>query len=375
MKMASTGIPNDMPVKRSYASLNDRPPPTKIRRVATVVDVQGREWFANGQIDPGTPRGTEVVGRTGQCGLNDVDNSFDDSGSSCSSGSDSCSSDLDENDIENVWKRVFSQTDSVTTTSSGPTRAPTAPIPRQNSCPLREATMAITQQRQARIQRTNFMSASTPAFRTIQQIVKTSCPGFLSSAKPSTTKSTTIDDMLKPDEFLRERMLKDGITVKTVSSDELHDFFHPVTEATVEGYDLDLVTKVKQEDVDGLRELMKKGRNMQCSNQFGESIVHMACRRKSLSVLEFLFREANVSCKLCCDSGRTPLHDACWTSVPDFGVIQLLLERCPDLLYITDNRGFTPMNYVRHTNWGSWCDFLGGYDIEKLTAKELWVGK
>ena len=68
--------------------------------------------------------------------------------------------------------------------------------------------------------------------------------------------------------------------------------------------------------------------------------------------------EANVNIRVCCDSGRTPLHDACWTSKPDFSIVRLLLKECPDFLRIKDKRGFSPLAYVPHGQWGEWGDFL-----------------
>jgi ankyrin repeat protein len=110
---------------------------------------------------------------------------------------------------------------------------------------------------------------------------------------------------------------------------------------------------------------------MQCGNKFGETIIHAAARRHSAEVAKFLLDECNVCPRVCCDSGRTPLHDACWTVNPNFDVVTLLLDKCPDLLYITDKRGFTPMQYIRQELWGQWCHYLDQRGAEKLQAKEL----
>ena len=394
---ATTTISNksssNMSLKRGMPGLPEGGggPIVKLRRVATAVNVGSPEWFANGQVTScpsprpptlsiQTPSSTTVVvPRVAKSNPLVVREDEDESDSDYSSSSYSSCDDVDgddENDIESVWQSAFSQSDSVGSTAT--------------------LTLAQGAQRQRmaqhhllNLQRANYSSASTPVLsgsRQLQQKVTLVHPrssrfrSLLIQQPPSETaipKEAEVvappSDSPKPDEYLRKRLVDDGYVVQTFSSTEVAGFFHPLTEATVEGYDLDLVTKVRQEDVNGLRDLMKSGRTMQCSNQFGESIVHMACRRESRTVLEFLLVEAKVSCKLVCDSGRTPLHDACWTSIPNFAVIRMLLERCPDLLYITDKRGFTPMNYVRHSNWKSWCDFLGAYDTEKLAAKELWT--
>ena len=55
---------------------------------------------------------------------------------------------------------------------------------------------------------------------------------------------------------------------------------------------------------------------------------------------------------------RTPLHDACWTSKPCFELIELLITRMSDLLYVSDARGYYPLDYVRKENWDLWISFL-----------------
>merc|ERR1712154_754735 len=89
-----------------------------------------------------------------------------------------------------------------------------------------------------------------------------------------------------------------------------------------------------------------------------ESVVHTACRRGAAEVLRFFMDEAGVSVRVKCDCGRTPLHDACWTHRPNFELIKMLITECPDLLIITDNRNFTPLQYVRQEQYPEWRAFL-----------------
>ena len=74
-------------------------------------------------------------------------------------------------------------------------------------------------------------------------------------------------------------------------------------------------------------------------------------------MVRFLLDEG-VSVRLRDDYGRTPLHDALWTQEPEFDLVELLVRVCPDLLLITDKRGFTPLSYVRRDHWIPWCQFL-----------------
>ena len=69
--------------------------------------------------------------------------------------------------------------------------------------------------------------------------------------------------------------------------------------------------------------------------------------------------ECQSSVQVTDDFGRTPLHDACWTSEPNFDSIRLLLDQDPWLLCIMDCRGSTPLGYVRKAHWAVWIGFLG----------------
>lgn len=176
---------------------------------------------------------------------------------------------------------------------------------------------------------------------------------------------------MKPDDFLRYLLKANGKQFQSFQALSLLEFFQPVTQESIDSYDLEIIKAVREEDIDTLRRLHSQGRSLQCANRFGESIVHIACRRGSFRVLKFLVEQAGVSCRVCCDFGRTSLHDACWTSTPNFKLIGFLLDLCPDLLYLTDKRGSTPLSYVRQQNYHEWCSFLAARGIDSLLPREL----
>jgi Ankyrin repeats (3 copies) len=173
---------------------------------------------------------------------------------------------------------------------------------------------------------------------------------------------------MKPDDYLRKIV---STNFKLFPAKSLSHFFTDITDKSVSGYDRKLFTALRGEDITSLRVMMKEGHPMQCGNKFGETVVHLACRRNSDVVLNFLMDEAKVSIRVICDSGRTPLHDACWTSKPNWEIITKLLDECPDLLYITDNRGFTPLAYVPHAQWMTWCSYLERRGASSLQRKQL----
>ena len=96
---------------------------------------------------------------------------------------------------------------------------------------------------------------------------------------------------------------------------------------------------------------------MSACNKFGESILHLACKRASFETVRFLLSHgADLSVRD--DYGRTPMHDACWRPEPDFALVSLLLTLSPSLLMRCDKWGFTPLMYITQEQWTPWCSFL-----------------
>ena len=107
-----------------------------------------------------------------------------------------------------------------------------------------------------------------------------------------------------------------------------------------------------------LRVFLKQGRPLKCSNQFGESLLHLACRKGLVSVVKFLLVDAGVPANVRDDMGRSPLHDAFWTPTPNFELVDVILQQCPDLLLICDKRGHPPLAYTRKDHWNVWNQYL-----------------
>jgi len=161
-----------------------------------------------------------------------------------------------------------------------------------------------------------------------------------------------------PEQLVKEIFHSNGCDSTVHSALELNDFFLDPTEEQIASYDTELTLAVRSGNVAALREMHAQGRPMQCCNRFGESILHMACRKGLLDVVIFLLEEGDVSMRVRDDFGRTPLHDACWTRNPEFELVRLLAEREPTMLLMKDKRGSTPMGYVRRDHWDQWCQFL-----------------
>lgn len=85
----------------------------------------------------------------------------------------------------------------------------------------------------------------------------------------------------------------------------------------------------------------------------------MACRRGDVEVVRVLVKEFQVRVDVRDDYGRTPLHDACWTTTPNFEVMDILIDAVdPMLLLAEDVRGHTPFDYARREHWELWLRFL-----------------
>lgn len=154
-----------------------------------------------------------------------------------------------------------------------------------------------------------------------------------------------------------DKSLKSSLTIPGSSLSK--DYFHQHTPKEIAAYEQSgIISAIKKEDITGLKALLEDGHPIQCSNKFGESIVHMTCRHGSIPVLLFLLEVAKVSLRVIDDMGRTPYHDACWSSEPRLEMMKILLKADPFLMRISDKRGHIALDYVHKDHWGIWCQFL-----------------
>lgn len=162
-----------------------------------------------------------------------------------------------------------------------------------------------------------------------------------------------------PDTYLIQLVqAQSGKTLKVKAALELENVFPDITDAQVAAYSTQVVAACRNNEVETLKSLWKAGHSMECCNRFGESLLHMACRRGFLEVVQFLLEEVGLAVCIRDDCGRTPLHDACWHAQPQLRICEMLLERDPRLLLIADKRGHTPFQYARDNDWPLWRTML-----------------
>jgi hypothetical protein len=171
--------------------------------------------------------------------------------------------------------------------------------------------------------------------------------------RPGASISTEVSPLEKLTAILESR----GTPYQPVPYISMRDSFVRVTDEMIEAYDAELMGAVHQNDIEKIQELHRAGHLLQCCNRFGESIVHTVARRGHFEILYFLAQH-QVSMRVLCDNGRTPLHDACWTTAPNFKAITFLIRECPDFLFTADNRSLTPLSYVPREVWGMWLVYL-----------------
>jgi hypothetical protein len=146
--------------------------------------------------------------------------------------------------------------------------------------------------------------------------------------------------------------------------------FLETTSDRVEAYqNFELQTAVRRRDLVTLKKIAAEkhasdntNSTMNACNRFGESILHLACRKGSLDVVQLLVstETAGCGCSLLVrdDYGRTVLHDACWTVNPPWELIKLILKKAPVLWRVSDVRGHLALQYVPKSAWPQWAAFL-----------------
>ena len=141
----------------------------------------------------------------------------------------------------------------------------------------------------------------------------------------------------------------------------------------------DLLAAVRRRDLDTLRkigvEFTAAGKTMNACNRFGESILHLACRKCSTEVVQFLIDDTSsggMNCSLLVrdDYGRTVLHDACWTISPPWILLKLILKESPILWRVSDVRGHLALQYVPKSVWSKWITFI---QENQLSLKQIMI--
>jgi Ankyrin repeats (many copies) len=129
----------------------------------------------------------------------------------------------------------------------------------------------------------------------------------------------------------------------------------------VDAYDMETATAVRTGNLVKLKQLYHdKGYSLSACNRFGESLLHISCRRGHAAMVRFMTQECKVNPRVMDDMGRSAFHDVCWSSVPNLDTMDVLLEvgLPPIGLLMQDARGHTPFDYAPRKHWGIWLQYL-----------------
>lgn len=168
-----------------------------------------------------------------------------------------------------------------------------------------------------------------------------------------------VDEKVSPDDFLSKLVAAQiGLKFEPKKAMDVKDFFYESTEEEKAAYTADVLTAVRNEEIDELRKMKENGKELNCFNRFGESLLNLACRRGFKTIVRYLMDQPNVTVRISDDCGRTPLHDACWHPQPQLEICKWILEEEPALFFIKDKRGCTAFEYARPEHWPIWRKFL-----------------
>jgi Ankyrin repeats (3 copies) len=199
--------------------------------------------------------------------------------------------------------------------------------------------------------------------RSLEPVTAMSCVdlrdlnGHVDGAEKVTSGAT--NNSVNPSEYVRASFESNGNNPDEVT-EAAQKSFQTVTEQMISSYQAHKLQYVRDDNLEKLRELVltQGASTLDCCNRFGESLMHMACRRGRLGIIKFLVTECRLSLRVKDDFHRTPLHDACWTQEPQLELMDFLISQVPDLLLVPDLRGHTPFHYARREHWDQWMEFL-----------------
>ncbi len=138
----------------------------------------------------------------------------------------------------------------------------------------------------------------------------------------------------------------------------------PLTDARQAKYTNDVVLAVRSVNIYALQEMIDsnpKDTPLDACNAQGGTLLHIACRRGSLALVKLLVEQGHVSPRCRDIYGKTPLHDVCWSRQPNFQVFRYLIQQSPELLFVKDERGHSPLQYVPQACSHEWVTFLKDY--------------
>ena len=167
---------------------------------------------------------------------------------------------------------------------------------------------------------------------------------------------------MSPQEYLDQTLQSRGYQTtryKTLNT----AYYNKPTPLQQASYSRHIIDIIKAHNVTKFQQIMMSGISSNPCNTFGESSLHMVCRRGDATLLKILLSDdVKTELHVADDYGRTPLHDACWASEMAKDVLNLILQENTAeniyMFYMEDARGALPLSYVHKTQYAEWIQYI-----------------
>ena len=103
----------------------------------------------------------------------------------------------------------------------------------------------------------------------------------------------------------------------------------------------------------------------------GSTLLHIACKRGKQDVFDLLL-ELGARWKVVDGQGRTLMHEACRAIFPAFSIMQCLLKLDCSMLFLKDDLGKTPLDYVHVEDWKQWKEWIEDHLLTDHCFPSIW---
>lgn len=238
-----------------------------------------------------------------------------------------------------------------------------SPIPKKRLCNIavtKDVQQQLNQQHQSALSLLDYVKLEYKENMGLQHLSNTR------SRSTSTNNGNDHDDQ---EEEVDDKGIDSWIANKCDSF--LNAYLKPTQERIDSYYGTpELVNSVRENNFVKVKQL-HENKQITCNacNPFGESILHVACRRGHYQMITFLIDTVGLglsTLQVRDDFHRTPLHDTFWSSSKyKFQIVDYFLRHddasqnnVVELLFVKDKRGFTPLDYARKDEHQRWFHFL-----------------
>jgi hypothetical protein len=176
--------------------------------------------------------------------------------------------------------------------------------------------------------------------------------------KPKLIKSSYYTGGESPQDYLNAIWKERGYDqqLQRISS-KTAGYSKKATPLQLASFGSEVVKACNTDNAEVLSLLLDCGLSPNPTNKFGDTLLHLVCKRANERVLQCLIQHG---CDLqVADSfGRTPLHHVAWSGTFSSKNAKTLLDADVCQILVEDQHHKCPLEYVRTEDWPKWIDFL-----------------